>query len=1433
MKTFITVLIVSVLYAIPALAMEATVVSNYSYFQQAGSNSLPDTTNKQELLKKVRERGWVRVIITYDNVEYNFPTNEAQRNMLAQEIETMHSRLLDEINARNLNVSGIKKSRYAPRVSLSVNKEALEYLYKVRMIKEISEDRVSRLHLTQSIPIVEADAAWEGLEITGDGETIVILDTGVDYTHEMLSGKVIDGACFSTNDVGNHISSLCPNGQEAEYGIAAGGDCGNANGCNHGTHVAGIAAGNGTNLKGVANGADIISIQVFSLMDAAADCDGNAPCIGSFISDQLEALEWLYTNYSLDNTISAVNMSLGDGQFSSVCDGDQRKNAIDGLLSRGILTVISSGNEGYSNALSAPACISSAISVGATNDQDVHWSVSGTEGSNAASFLDLVAPGVSINSSVPGGYSSMTGTSMAAPHVAGTVALMKEAYPNLLTSNYRSILQNSADDVSAMFPFTFTDEYGHGRLNTFKAVAEALKYNPSVGVFDYDYTYNSSQTVQFRDQNIYILPGYTLTVHGEIELYNSNIYVLGTLEGNGQIDLFGESDIYERLDGENNFMGDTTHYGDVYPVVVRNDFSGYYGGQIGVGVNATPVSKSSPDTVFVSDGNTLNLAAYDNQTWNGYTWVFNDSEGSTNKSRWYRQQNGQTSGLNDSYNQSPSHEVDENQGAVIYNVQKRKFTITRNDYSPELGGNINSANVTVIEGNTLSAPASHTDNGIKYTFYQWSDGETDRARTISTPTSPLTAHYKAVGHSNDSNAFTNNSQRRMVQTTSGSMPGYEYWLYRVYTSMGHVWMEYSWDRGATWKLGNGGKPLDGGAGGKNPSIDYYYDEWDNMNYIGVVWQQPHNNTYKIQGMMFNQAADVVQDPQSQYATTIYTEPSDAYSVDANPNVVLTGGAHSFYVVSIERKSSSGNWDAGIHLLVGTISDIGTVWAGPFDLYEKHAKIAQTNASTTNVQMSLVPGTPNTLNLIRQQGTSGPIYSELIGVSRSSGGLITISQASDGVISYPSLSTKPSIVSFSDYYFSACWIEAYDMVYFNLISPSVLYYFGDFANSCSINRGGGAGTNGFVVWSQNPYSGRTNKSIRFTNGLPESSTITTLTTSGQYVQVGNGTTSNLSHMYVTAFYPFTAPYHFQTSSALGPASKAGQVEIAEGRGFFLRNGAASFSYRFSGLNVDGVHIPFVDVPEKYDYGNLEHLNNTLLTEPFQVHAASEIAFNERVGFADSSASAAKAMGRDGFIRYRLELIEEGTAKSAGTLREENFTSSTIRKSQSRTYAVNPAGLEGKVVRAKITVETNQVKTEKASALPDAFPEEVQRARLNKRRSTNLVLTRHYSEVNEARPKPDVEQLTVLQDTPDSYNLSQNYPNPFNPSTIIRYQLPSNENIRLEVFDLLGRKVSTLVNERQSAGHYSVTFDASHLASGFYIYRLRAGDFIQSKKLFLVK
>jgi hypothetical protein len=88
-------------------------------------------------------------------------------------------------------------------------------------------------------------------------------------------------------------------------------------------------------------------------------------------------------------------------------------------------------------------------------------------------------------------------------------------------------------------------------------------------------------------------------------------------------------------------------------------------------------------------------------------------------------------------------------------------------------------------------------------------------------------------------------------------------------------------------------------------------------------------------------------------------------------------------------------------------------------------------------------------------------------------------------------------------------------------------------------------------------------------------------------------------------------------------------------------------------------------------------------------------------------------------------------------------------------------------------------------------------------------------------------------PKVFALEQNYPNPFNPSTTIRYQLPVASEVKLEVYDVLGKKIATLVNERQSAGSYQVVWNASGLSSGTYFYRLQAGTFTQTKKMILVK
>jgi len=92
---------------------------------------------------------------------------------------------------------------------------------------------------------------------------------------------------------------------------------------------------------------------------------------------------------------------------------------------------------------------------------------------------------------------------------------------------------------------------------------------------------------------------------------------------------------------------------------------------------------------------------------------------------------------------------------------------------------------------------------------------------------------------------------------------------------------------------------------------------------------------------------------------------------------------------------------------------------------------------------------------------------------------------------------------------------------------------------------------------------------------------------------------------------------------------------------------------------------------------------------------------------------------------------------------------------------------------------------------------------------------------------------IPEVPVRYMLEQNYPNPFNPTTVVRYQVPVASTVRLVVYDILGRELSVLVNERKAPGSYSVKFDASGLASGVYLYRLQAGNFVQTKKALVVR
>jgi subtilisin len=325
-----------------------------------------------------------------------------------------------------------QRYKYVPYIAASVDAAGLEQLQASSEALDISEDKPMRLALAESLPRIGAPRAWAG-GFTGAGKTIAVLDSGVDKNHPWLSGKVVSEACYSTNNPAQQSSSVCPGGVESSTDPGSGVPCTVLDGvgnCGHGTHIAGIAAGR----SGVAFNANIISIQVMSFVNDSEACRGQAPCLLCNTSDLMSALGRVYDLHTTYD-IAAVNVSLAIDGFTSYCDADfqDMKDAIDLLRSVNIATVVASGNDFFTNALSYPACISSAVSVGATGDgSDSAAPLDAVlQFSNSASFLNLLAPGSFITSSVPGGgVEGSFGTSQAAAHVSGAWAMLKQQQPS-------------------------------------------------------------------------------------------------------------------------------------------------------------------------------------------------------------------------------------------------------------------------------------------------------------------------------------------------------------------------------------------------------------------------------------------------------------------------------------------------------------------------------------------------------------------------------------------------------------------------------------------------------------------------------------------------------------------------------------------------------------------------------------------------------------------------------------------------------------------------------------------------------------------------------------------------------------------------------------------------------------------------------------------
>ena len=325
-------------------------------------------------------------------------------------------------------------------------------------------DYVKRLHrnltyeatISESVPFIGADRVWQDYGATGEGIVVAVLDSGIDYTHPALGGgigpgfKVIGGHDF----VGHDDDPMDEN--------------------EHGTHVAGIIAAQSDSLTGVAPDASLLAVRVL---------DEN----GSGTTNEIVAGIEYCVDPNGDNDftdhVDIVNVSLGSSTGNL---HDPVSSALDNATALGVTFCVAAGNNGNYMTIDSPACAEGAIAVGATTLEDelAYFSSEGPNRINYAVKPELCAPGSEITSTIPGGGTmTMSGTSMAAPHVSGVSALIKQLHPDWGTEKIRSAMVNNAVELDLDIM-----QQGGGRIDAMAAVDPKILFEPAILNFDPDTT---------------------------------------------------------------------------------------------------------------------------------------------------------------------------------------------------------------------------------------------------------------------------------------------------------------------------------------------------------------------------------------------------------------------------------------------------------------------------------------------------------------------------------------------------------------------------------------------------------------------------------------------------------------------------------------------------------------------------------------------------------------------------------------------------------------------------------------------------------------------------------------------------------------------------------------------------------------------------------
>jgi len=398
----------------------------------------------------------------------------AARQSLSTTINQEHQDFLSGLNSLNSNIRTSPETQTISVVreykksingfTIQANRSLAGAIMKMPHVISVNEDKKVKANDEVSNQVINVPMAWNELNAKGDGIVIGIIDTGIDYNHPDLGGgigankKVIGGYDFINND---------PDPLD-DHG--------------HGTHVAGIAAASGT-LKGVAPNAKLMAIKVLDKYGSGSD------------SQVLAGVEYAMDpdgNPLTDDAPDVVNMSLG----RTPDPNEPMSEAVNNAVQQGIVFCIAAGNEYSYMKIGTPGIAEQAITVAATDNYDATANFSSRGPVRNSFYLkpDVAAPGVDINSSyLNSGYTTMSGTSMATPHVTGVAALILSKHPDWTPADVKAALMSTTKPAVQRNYL----ETGAGVIDAYNAISANIIMSP--GSISYGKVDNTPGTFTRQD----------------------------------------------------------------------------------------------------------------------------------------------------------------------------------------------------------------------------------------------------------------------------------------------------------------------------------------------------------------------------------------------------------------------------------------------------------------------------------------------------------------------------------------------------------------------------------------------------------------------------------------------------------------------------------------------------------------------------------------------------------------------------------------------------------------------------------------------------------------------------------------------------------------------------------------------------------------------